>query len=81
MFTEDEEMKVELAERLRTLPSATFSYSGTQGHNGAQQGQGLLYRHQSGHGKWQSDTERGLVFHPDTANCLKDLRQIFNLVK
>ena len=79
MFTEEEEMKVELAERLRTSPSATFSHSGTQGHNGAQQG--LLYRHQSGHGNWQSDTERGLVFHPDAANCLKDLRQIFNLVK
>ena len=30
---------------------------------------------------WQSDTECGLVFHPDAANCLKDLRQIFNLVK
>ena len=30
---------------------------------------------------WQSDTERGLVFHPDTANCWKDSRQLFNQVK
>ena len=30
---------------------------------------------------WQSDTERGLVFHPDTANCWKESRQIVNKVK
>ena len=30
---------------------------------------------------WQSDTEHGLVFHPDTAGCWKDPRRIFNQVK
>ena len=30
---------------------------------------------------WQSDTEHGLVFHPDTANYWKESRQIANKVK
>ena len=30
---------------------------------------------------WQSDTEGGLVFHPDFAECWKDPRRIFNQVK
>ena len=30
---------------------------------------------------WQSDTEGGLVFHPDFADCWSDPRRIFNQVK
>ena len=30
---------------------------------------------------WQSDTEGGLVFHPEFADCWKDPRRIFNQVK